>query len=124
MMINPNTKKILKALLLVIISVPAFLLISCGRSTLSSAPAVIEETEGGREIIEAEFSECEGEEIPNNPMDYTQFRQSSYKEHSTTCNSTRALITPFLSAEAGENQKLKLWILSVEIFGLPSKDDL
>lgn len=74
-LLNKNIYKIILAAMLLL---PGWLLVSCGGEFRpSTAPAVIEETEGGLEVIEAEFSECEGEEIPDNPLDYVQFRHNS-----------------------------------------------
>lgn len=64
---------------LMALALPAFVLISCGKHQAAPQvkPAVIEDTESGFAIIEQEFSECEGESIPENPLDYVQYRPSS-----------------------------------------------
>lgn len=82
MELYPLSQLIRKTLIL-LTSLPALLLISCGGGFQpSTPPAVIEESVGGMEVIEREFSECIGEDIPDNPLNYVQFQPNPSSSYS------------------------------------------
>jgi hypothetical protein len=75
-----HSKKIeIPFLLIILLSFASLLLISCGSPKPSTNAAAMEETVGGEEVFEQEFSECvaTGAEVPENPMIYPQYKVNS-----------------------------------------------